>query len=381
MKLQKDQFVKREIDLAANKIVDVLIDYVMKNKLFAHRSGQLINLNTVQDHFNHDFNLKIHDFKKFMKQEFILLDPDDMSSSHNIIFTQPDKMCFYKELLGKLNDFEKIVLVKTVNTFKHPIAKLNNEISEDDYWLHLRHVAPFSKIKQPSSSDYVKNVLTTLENKSIDTQEKIDSLAYFLNYYKPIAKRTDIKASVIKLIKRKINEEHFPMFESILGSQISKDNSEINLFLNPTEVKTLIISKNSIFEQVTFDKIPQAAVHHYNTYLQFINYFLLSPKTSDILNISRIDFHEFQSNNEPARIYISSNQDGFNEDLGAIYQHLIQSCSPLYKQSRFSTSNTNDDILNSFKTSLDYFLLNKSILESNNNSNNIEEPKRKNFKL
>lgn len=383
MKLPKDQFKRSEVDAAANKIMNILIDYVAEQNLPMMESdcGKIIYLSTTNIPFS--VSNESHAFKDFVKNEFTLFTPDTMSPSHTIMLNENDKLNFYTSALEKLNDFEKIVLIKTTKHFKPSIKKLTNTniFSDNDYWLHLRHVAPFSKIKQSTYASEVSEILTTLVNKSIDTKEKIDSLAYFLNHYKTIVRRTDIKANTVRLIKTKLNEADFPIFESILATKILNNDTDLNIFLPPPEIKTLIISKNAMFEQVFFDQIPQANIKHYNRYLQSINYFLLSPKVRDELNIARIDFHEFHSNNEPARIYMSSENGEFKEDIEIIYKHLIQSCASSYSNYTYYNADTESDIGKALKTSLEYFLLNKSIHESNKNSNYVGEAKRKNMKL
>jgi hypothetical protein len=382
MKLPKDQFKRSEVDTAATKIMNILSDYVEQHNLPMMKSncGKVVYLSTTNIHSVSD---SVHDFKEFVKNEFTLFKPDTMSPSHTIMLNENDKLNFYISALEKLNDFEKIVLIKTTKNFKPSLKRLlnTNVFSDNDYWLHLRHVAPFSKIKESAYTSEVSEILTTLVEKSIDTQEKIDSLAYFLNHYKTIVRRTDIKASMVRLLKNKLNEEDFPIFESILATKISNNNTEIDIFLPPPEIKTLIISKSSIFEQVVFDQIPQANIKNYNKYLQSINYFLLSPKVRDELNIARIDFHEFHSNNEPARIYISSESGGFKENIEPIYKHLIQSCASSYSNYTLYNADIESDIGSALKTSLDYFLLHKSIHEANTNTEHVVETKRKNMKI
>lgn len=383
MKLKKDQFKKSEIDAAVSKIMDILIQYVEEKELTVSSSQCKKHINISSSKMIYDTYHLINNFRGFIKNQFTLFDSDNMHPSHKITITSLDKLCFYTRALEKLNNFEKIVLVKTTDEFKPSLKELTktNVFSEEDYWLHLRHVAPFSKVRQRTSANHVRDVLTDLSNKSINTKEKVDALAYFLNYYKTIAKRSDIKASTVRLIKGKINEEYFPIFESILSTKILNNASDIDIFLPPPEVKTLIISKNSMIEQVSFDKIPQAHFQNYNKYLQSINYFLLSPQISEQLNIARIDFHEFHSNNEPARIYISSKNGEFKEEIEPIYKHLIQSCAASYSAYDIYKADPITKLGNTFKTSLDYFLLNKSINDVNKDKESEIEVKRKNFKL
>jgi hypothetical protein len=377
MKLKKDEFKKSEIDAAANKIIDIFIEYTIANRLIANRvqNSTSINISSIDPH-HYNYQTKIFDFKKFMKNEFQLFNADMMHPTHRLVLNDDDKLNFYLYALKKLNKFEKIILIKTNGDLKPKLKSLvnSNVLSEDDYWLQLRHVAPFTKFKQSAYTDHVREMLNTLLNKSIDTNEKVESLAYFLNYYKVIARRTDVKAGIIRLLKNKVNEEDYPIFESILSTKISKNNSELDIFLPTSEVKTLIISKSAIFEQVAFAQIPQAKVDHYNKYLQAVNHFLLSPETKKELNISRIDFHEFQSHSDPARIYISSENGGFKENIENIYKHLIQSCASLHMVGPSKLGNA-------FKTSLDYFLLNNSIQEANRDKNDNYEPKKKTLKL
>lgn len=291
-----------------------------------------------------------------MREEFKIMD-ENLESSHKITMQSHHKAGFYSNALKQLNDFEKVVLIKAFFQFRPSYSRLNPEkgiISEDDYWLHLRNIAPFTKVRQRQNSDDVRIVLNCLSERILDTQEKIESLAYFIHYYKAIAKRIDIKSSLVRMLKDKIDEDNFPIFETILSTKISKGTSEFNIFSPAPEVKLLVVPKSTLFEQVFFSEVPQAHTDNYNNYLETINRFLLSPDVKDTLNISRIDYNELTSTNQPARIYIQANSNGFKYDIQKIYGHLVKDCS-----NAFMTPNM-DEFL---KKSLNYLLLTKAIPE------------------
>jgi hypothetical protein len=370
MKLKKDEFRKSDIDAAGEKIKELLLDYVEKNRLVASISRHSTNTVSLTQSTVNIGDAQVISFKRFMNEQFKFMN-ENFSPSHKISIYGTHKLTFTSDALKKLNKSEKIILIKGMISLRPSFSDLDPKsgfISEDDFWLHLRHIAPFTKIKPQQRSDDVRVVLDIVASRSLDTQEKIDSLAYFLNYYKIIAKRTDIKAGLIRLLKSKIDEEHYPVFENILSSKFSNLESEFNIFSPTPDVKLLVIQKDSIFEQVPFVAIPQAKTDDYNKYLLTLNRFLQSPKASSILNIAKIDFHELSATKEPARVYIQAKEGGFKEDIQEIYAHLVKSCADSYPSKLIDSA---------FETSLNYFLLNKAVANKDENL----EPKRKVMKV
>ena len=357
MKLKKDVFKISEIETSSDKIINFLLEYTSVNQLH-------VGLYQTSIYFMESSVLergayrKIVNEKDFFKRNFVLFKKDTLASSHNLSLPNAYLPLFYRELFKRLNDIEKVAFIKSSCSLLRPKPKvIYQSLPEDDFWLHLRHASPFTKIRQPQYADDVREMIEVINNLNIDTKEKVEAIGYYFNYHKTLTKRIDIRTSIIKFIKSKINEDYFPFFQEILSFKITK-NSQESLLLPSNEVKYLSLSKEAIFEQIPLKQIVQPKVNHYNLYLNSINHFLLSPEVSKELNIAKIDFHEFLSNNEPARLYISAQKNGFPFDMAEIYPHLIKSCSHLFNP---TNSDACKEMKISLKKSLDYLLLHKSM--------------------
>ncbi len=376
MKLKKDVFKMSEIEKSSDKIINFLLEYISVNQLGAGLYDKNIYFMT-ESALERGAYRKIIDKKEFFKRHFVLFEKDTLKSSHNLFLPGAYLPLFYSELFKRLNTTEKIAFIKSSCSLLRPEPKiLYQNLPEEDFWLHLRHASPFTKIRQPQRADNIRDTLEIINKLNIDTKEKVEALGYYFNYHKPLTKRIDIRTSLINFIKNKIDEQYFPFFEELLSFKIAKD-SQASLLVATNEIKYLSISKEAIFEQVPLSKINQPKINNYNTYLNSINHFLLSPEVSKELNIEKIGFHEFHSTNEPARLYISSQKNGFPFDMSEIYPYLIKSCCHLFNPTNIDSIK---EMKSGLKKSLDYLLLHQSISKENI-ENNITDTKKKTMKL
>ncbi len=374
MKLAKDTFKKNEVEAAAAHIKDLIWDFIEEKKMYANitqYSPNTINLTT--RNVNYQGQNPIANFKSFYQQQYHLFDNTTNKASHKLNIEYNLQDSFYLNIFNKLNKFEKILFIKNFASQSqsyHFFSKISPKLSEEDFWLHLRHIAPFEKGSQ-SATD-VRDVLKTLDDKSIDTKEKRESLAYYIHYYKTLCKRTDIQSGLKKLILKKIDEEHIPFFEQLLKTQISSSNTVDSILENPPQIQTFIINKEKMFSELSLDNISQAETHHYNRFINNLNYFLVSEQTKERLGIERIDFIEFKSTKEPGRVFIQSSQEGFKEEIRPIYLHLLATGA---KNFQLNNSTSMSDV---FEKSLNYYLLNQKIPNKHQNEENT--PK-KSFKI
>lgn len=372
MRLAKDKFKKSEVEVAGETIKQKLLDFIEKNNL----RGQInksdtpptVYFSTSSTQYTNYYNYNsIPDYNHFIKNEYKIID-DSNKPSHNVNVDYSLKYKFYIDTFKSLNDFEKVVFIKVFSSEfmdRQFFNEINKNLSDKDFWMHLRHVAPFGKGSQ--SIDYVRAAFTILEQKDINSPEKIESLTYFINYYKTICKRQDIKIGLNKLIYNKINEKYHPILSDLLGGIDVNNQKDLNKILDVTpEIKTLILNKKNIFEQISFKNIPHPNVANYNNYFKCINNFLGSEDGKKLLNIERVDFFELTSSKDPARVFIQATQNGFKEDLFPIYLHLLDSCSH-----HFTDDYEKKDLMKEvLRKSLNFYLLNKNL-----NFENLQTPK------
>lgn len=371
MKLPKDNFKRSDLEASEKRIKQFLIDYVNVNNLTANAWKHNKTSISIGNSPTAQYQEIIPNFNGFIINNFKLFDANNLVS-HNISFENNFKAHFFKSAFEHLQPFDKIVFIKTIlyNSIDRSFYKsIAPQLENEDFWLTYRHIAPF--VKSGQSTTDVREALTTLQNKSIDTEEKTMAFAYYLQYYKQICKRTDIKSGVLKLLRNKVEEQYYPIFEKILGTPIlqeeAKDN---NILMQPNEVKVLLLNKDKIFEQISFANIPQPHVSNYNRYFNLINDFLTNKNHKELTGINRIDFYELNSSKEPARVYIEASPTGFKADIEELYLHLVKSCSHLLT-SQYSRDNP---LLQSLETATNFYFLNKKI-------NNVDEDNLKTKKI
>lgn len=358
MKLVKDNFKRSDLEASEKRIKQFIMDYVDANKLTAkiwtHNKTSVSIGNSPPPQYQE----LIPHFKSFILHEFKLFNANNLVS-HNISFENNFKAHFFQSAFENLQHFDKVIFIKTIlynSIDRHFYKTIAPQLENNDFWLTYRYIAPFVKTGQ--STNDVREALTPLQNKSIDTEEKVLSFAYYLQYYKQICKRTDIKSGILKLLRNKVEEQHYPIFEKILGTTISQEDvKNNNIFMQPNEVKVLLLDKDKTFEQISFANIPQPHVSNYNRYFNLINEFLTSKNHKDLTGINRIDFFELNSSKEPARVYIEAAPTGFKADIEELYLHLIKSCSHLLTQ-QYTRINP---LLEPLETATTYYFLNKTI--------------------
>ncbi len=380
MKLKNDFFIPKEVQKAELNIKQNILNYIQDNNLTPCRSDHDKNSIVLNPQgSNMTYYKPITDFYSFFKSNYKVVDIQNKTGvSHNIHIAgttnfQKDNADFYFFLQNNAqNDLEKIILVKTI--FSNLINRYSfldeflKKIPTDDYWFHLRHIIPFGKSSK--SVHDIRSILTSLDNKSIDTDEKSLALLYTLQHYKQICKRSDIQAGLSRTLRTKLDSESLKPFEDLLKINLTEDGPAKNIFKENKETVCLILDKEQLFEQLLFNKVPQAKVDNHNRYLLTLNSFLTNDKIKSQLNIDYIDFVELSSQKHPARVYIVANENGFKEDIKEIYSHLLTSCTHHlddgYKQ------NTLPD---SFNKSLSFFMLDKTM---NNNKEDKSQVKKLN---
>lgn len=373
MKLAKDTFKKNEVEAAAAHIKDLIWEFIEERNLYASQNQYSRGtINLMEKSVNYHGHTPIANLKTFYKTQYQVFNSETNHSSHTLNFEYKLQENFYLTIFNKLNRYEKVLFIKTFsNQSSHNFfSKISNKLSEEDFWLHLRHVAPFLKGSQ--STYDVRDVFNNLNNKSIDTEEKREALAYYIHYYKTICKRTDIQTSLKRLILKKIDDEHIPYFEQLLKIKISNDNQIENILEKTPQIETLIINKEKIFSEISFDHIPQAETQHYNRLINTLNKFLSNKEIREILGIERVDFVEFKSTKEPGRVFIQAEEDGFKKDITPIYLHLLTIGAKHFQLQE------NDEMTNVFEKSLNYYLLNQKIPRKNMDE---EVTSKKSFKI
>lgn len=381
MKLLKDYFSQSDILSTDINIKKNIIKYVEDNNLtlfsYVHDKKKILISNQHNNYYE-----KITNYKQFLNNEFSIYSRLSYSNcnpgtpTHSIrvsIGGVNHNTPFYLTLFRNLNEQEKKIFVKTIfhdflgnnNFFNH----LNKNLQTDEYWFHLRNFLPFGATTK-SISD-ARDIFSSLQDRSIDTKDKVYSLLYTIQHYKQICKRPDIKTGLIKILSNKLNDEFIPEIESFLKIKIDKNPQPIDLFETPNSVVTLLINKENIFNIISFEKIPQARVDNYNKYLQQINNFLSSEDIKEKLNIDFIDYIDFSSKKHPARVYIHSNNEGFVYDIKEIYSHLMISCSN-HLIDEFMEQNFLHEVLDK---SLNFYLLDKKISNNKSELNTPIKPK------
>lgn len=363
MKLQKDYFTQADLLTAENNIKRQIIDYISKNNfILGTHTYSSSSITITQPNPQNNYIKPIADYKKFILNEYSIHSAEKSGSpSHKInlaVGPQGSSTNFYLDIFRKLSEKDQKILVKTLfhdflgyNSF---FGNLSQNLTSDEYWFHLRNIIPFGATSK--SVNDARTILSSLQNRTIDTKEKVYSLLYTVQHYKQICKRPDVQSGLIKIVSSKIDDKFIPEIESFLKIKIDHNNEPINLLDTPNNIVSLIINKESLFKGVSFENLPQARVDNYNRYFQHINSFLISPKAKEKLNIDFIDFIELSSKKNPARVYIHSNQLGFNEDIKDIYLHLINTCA--HKLIEGYRQETLEEALDK---SLNFYLLNKSI--------------------
>lgn len=372
MKLAKDKFYISNVKMAESQIKENIIEYMRQNNLYLSKSkyGGSLFLDVVQKQ-NTNYAEDIPNPSSYIRNNYFLLketNPNLSQSNSNQRVTLTTNSApgnsnsisdLYFFLYNKAkNENEKITLIKTLfhdfllrYDFLEPILKkMNNE----DCWFHLRHINPFES--STKSVGHIRTILTKLNQLSIDTPQKEESLMYGLQYYKQLCKRPDIQSGLIKLLRVKLSEEQVLKFEDFLKIKINEQDDKEVLFDNNNEIVTIFLNKEQLFKQLSFGNVPQAGVDSYNQYLKTLNSFLVSDEVKKTLGIQNIDMIDLSSKNHPARIYIQSVEDGFNGNINEIYEHLLRSCVnslvPGWKQESLSDT---------FEKSLTYYQINKNL--------------------
>ncbi len=365
MQLLKDTFKRSEIDFTGEKIKNLLCDFIAKNDLSGYIDTQdkthLIIQKVPTEKYL--YQKKIKDVSDFIQKNYTFLNETNKSTHYIDINTQ-FRLKFYTEAFNSLTGNDKKFFIKGFVHFNQPIGFLStlyNNLPESDFWLHLRHIAPFQKLTL--SSTQVREVLKHLEYKKIDTEEKIESLAYYIQYFKPVCKRTDIKTNIIRLIKNKVEESYFEIFETLLDSKINPTQNIQSIAEPEKEIKLLSLIKDKIFEQLEFPQIKQIQTQHYNSYINQLNSFLINKENKELLNIEKIDYNEFNAGRESARIYFVANGKGFSKDIIQIYLHILETCAVNFDgKYSINLNHETPEIHDSFKKSLNYYLLSKKII-------------------
>lgn len=361
MKLIKDKYNRYDLNESEKRIISEINNFIKINELIGLKSNMVNNYIYLTKITNNipPYKTKINNFNEFMNNEYKILDTNN-KPNYKLNFEIYMKEKFQNFMFNKLNDFDKIVFIKTIIYdsmdsifFKETLRNLNQE----NFWSFYRNISPFV-VSSKSSTD-VRMGLEELTNRSINTKDKVLSFAYYLKYYQQISKRTDIKAGIIKILRNKVEEKYYPIFEKILSSKIISNETN-NIFIKPNEMAILIINKEKIFEYISFENIEQAQTYNYNKYINCINKYLMSSEVKNKLGINCIDFIEFSSKKEPAKIYIESNKTGFNVNIEEMYLHFLESCTKIIK-----SIDKDNQMKNILDTALNFYLLKNEINKKN----------------
>ncbi len=385
MRLTKDYFSLSEIKKSSTHIVQNVCKFMEENNLSAYQSTydkKNISFNSSNAQTS-NYSTKIQNSIEYIRSNLEIVDSSQQSFpkiSINIAHNTPGMInneTFYAYLYKNAqSETEKKVLVKTFFHYfcsrYNFIDKALNNMSNEDYWFHLRNIIPFNK--SGKSLMDARAIFSSLSQKSIDTPEKINALLYTIQHYKQICKREDVSTGLSKLLISKVSEDKLSIFENFLKIKIKPNDSDFDIEEVHNDVLTIHLSKEKTFKQLNFGNIPQPKVDDLNTYLEKINQFLTSEKASEILNIKNIDYNCFSSKKNPARIYIESKEGGFSEDIKPIYLHLVKTCT-----NKLISGYKQESLLEALNTSLNYFLLNKSVKNKDNQQStsiSVSRPKK-----
>lgn len=378
MKLTKDYFTQADLLTAENNIKKKIIEYISKNNLIIGlHSYNNSSISITQPSNQNNYLKLIANYKNFIMNEYSIRSSEkgDLPSHKLHITLGPNttNTDFYIDIFRDLSEKEQQIMVKTIfhdflgnNSF---FSQLNKRLTTDEYWFHLRNIIPFGPTSK--SVNDARSILSSLQNRTIDTKDKVYSLLYTVQHYKQICKRPDVQTGLIKIITSRVDEKFIPDIESFLKIKIDHHHEPINFFDNPNTIVSLIINKENLFKGVSFEHVPQARVDNYNKYFQQINDFLIGPQAKEKLNIDFIDFMELSSKKNPARVYVHSNKSGFQHDIKEIYLHLINTCSH-----KLLDSYKQEALVESLEKSLNFYLLNKNI-HKKDGEDTVYKPKTK----
>ncbi len=378
MKLIKDYFTQVDLLTAENNIKKKIIEYIAKhNLIIGVHTYSSSSISITQPTNQNNYLKPIANYKNFIMNEYSIHSSEKGGSpSHKInVALGPTKTNtdFYLDIFRGLSGKDQQIMVKTIfhdflgyNSF---FSNLNKSLTTEEYWFHLRNIIPFGSTSK--SVNDARSILSSLQNRTIDTKDKVYSLLYTVQHYKQICKRPDVQTGLIKIITSRVDEKFIPDIESFLKIKIDQHYEPINFFDNPNTIVSLIINKENLFKGVSFEQVPQARVDNYNKYFQQINDFLTGPQAKEKLNIDFIDFMELSSKKNPARVYIHSNKLGFQHDIKEIYLHLINTCSH-----KLLDSYKQEALVESLEKSLNFYLLNKNI-QQKDGEETVSKPKTK----
>lgn len=362
MKPLKDKFSIIEIKKSEQRIIDVLKNYCSENNLAVFWSQYCphnVSLNYSYSNSSSHMSNKT-DYKYFFDWMFTLCDSEEQRTSHNIFMI--DEPLFYKKYFCKLSTEDKIIFIKTASRHTDRTQTITNiaNLSDDDFWLHLRHFVPFSK---SSKQTYMfKSMMDAVTNRSVDDDFKAQSLMQFFHYYKPIIKRTDIKNSVYRYIEDKVDKKYHSDFEKFLSFKIGEQVNSDSYASISNNLCVISLDKEEIFKSLPFKQIPNADVYTYNYLIETIKNIITNEQSNE-LGVEHVVVQELCSKKTPGKIYIESSENGFKVDMLEYFKLMMKVGADNL------TKNNSQDMKKLFSDALNYLKISK---ELNSDSENCE---------
>lgn len=369
MKLIKDNFKISDIENANKNIKQAILDYVEQNRLYLTTRTH----NTSNISLSHNppgsYSSEIKDRRGFFRNDFNIFDKNN-SATHKI--HAQNESAYYKEVYDKLSDTDKVIFIKTISNHTNSyetLTTVTKNLDDNEFWRYVRNWAPFNKSSKQSF--IFKGVFRTISEKSIDTEDKVQALYQFLNYYKPIVKRTDTKNTVIRLIKNKVEEKYHSDFEKLIGCKFEVEE-QVDFLSKDDNLTVIKLDKDGLFEQLPMKNFPQAEVNTYNSLIsQVIR--VISENLSEDLGVENTTFVELSSKKLPARIYIEAKSGGFKEDIKAVFKLLLETGANIM------APNNKEELKKGLVDTFLYYKIQKEITEKN--SENKDKEVKKTFKL
>lgn len=369
MNLIKDKYLVSEIAVAEKEIKKALIDYIEENNYNVITTNYRSNVLTITPSPPSQYTVHVKNYRQVINNEMKIFNEDN-STTHKI--NAFNSTHFLKYMLENLSKKSKIIFIKTISN--HPdnyptLDTINGDLIIEDFWLYLRNWNQFSKSSK--QTHVFKTIIKGLENKSIDTEEKTQALYQFLHFYKPIAKRTDTKNVVLRLINDKVEPKYHQDFSKLLNIEIKETEDKGEYLKSSKQLIVINVDKEKLFEQLRVKNYPQADVTVYNTIFTTVND-TITEKLKVETGVECINYVELCSKNTPAKVYIESNKDGFKCDIEKTYENLI----------KVAAANIAPKNKSSLKEGLvDAYLYFKIQNELSSNNDNLNEIKPKKIKI
>lgn len=384
MKLEKDKFSKEFLSSAQKKQIELFKDFINKYDLkFSFGNYQkgysldnpssIKSFSITHDNVNAYHNTEIKN-KNIIWDRFYFLDEEN-NPSHDFHFNSVVWGNIFNDIYEKMNDDEKPFFLKTIGSKINPrqfFLIYEDKLKDEDFWLYLRHINSF--YAKPIQKNDFLCIMEQLNNKSIDSEKKVQSLAQFLNFYKTIVRRDDLSPRIVSFINKNIDPQYFYMFQKIIGKEINVPSLAAipeDILQQNNQTICLLIDKEKFFSRVAFSNIPNAQHHDYNRYLKQINEIIMLEQNKKLLGIQYINFIEFNSSKDPARVYVDSSEQGFKQDIKNLYFNILINLTGEFKSGqKLSEASVN--------SAINYYILSNSI---NDSSQQLEQKKKPSLKI